>query len=279
LYFNGGSRTFLGTAATAGPPNNPSFVAGIDLHGNNAIVAGGLFVNNGFVVDSTNNGTGTATVIADFGSLVEGAGFFQNTVITQNGGKFKAGNCPGATSFGSLVLGPGGIGNDVFYINNAAGTAGPSPDANGQVSGWSLVKAIQHAVGNTTTPGSFTWTATPADPMLLALDTLVNPTTVGINVAGPMADFDPTKAYSWLAAQWAGTYSGPTDVATLDAATSFDTSGIVNQFNGAFGWSLDQADHTLSLTYTPSPVPEPGTLVLTAAGFGLVWVRRRRAGG
>src|SRR5207302_3526130 len=83
LFFNGGSRTFVGTPQTAGPPNMPNFVAGIDLNGKNAIVAGGLFVNNGFVVDGTN---GTATIVADFGSLVKGAGFFQNGVITQNGG-------------------------------------------------------------------------------------------------------------------------------------------------------------------------------------------------
>ena len=67
-----------------------------------------------------------------------------------------------------------------------------------------------------------------------------------------MADFDPTQSYSWPAAQWAGTYSGPTDAATLDAATSFDTSGFVNPIAGTFGWSLDPAGQTLSLTYTPT---------------------------
>jgi hypothetical protein len=60
----------------------------------------------------------------------------------------------------------------------------------------------------------------------MSLDTLVNPTTVGTDIAGPMADFDPNQAYSWPAVRWAGTYSGPTDVAMLDAATSFDTSVV-----------------------------------------------------
>jgi hypothetical protein len=111
---------------------------------------------------------------------------------------------------------------------------------------------------------------------MVALDALINPTTVDTDVAGPMADFDPTKAYSWLAAQWTGTYSGPLDAATLDADTVFNTSGFVNQFNGTFGWSLDAADQTLSLTYTPSPVPEPGTRALVGlAAAGIVRWRRR----
>jgi MYXO-CTERM domain-containing protein len=74
-----------------------------------------------------------------------------------------------------------------------------------------------------------------------------------------------------------GTCSGPTDPSTLNADTAFDTSGFVNQFNGTFGWTLDQADHTLSLTYTPTPVAEPGTLALVGlAAAGLAgWHRRR----
>src|SRR5207247_10698714 len=48
------------------------FAAGIDLSGKNAVVAGGLFVNNGYVIDSSAGGA--ATVVADFGALVKGAG-------------------------------------------------------------------------------------------------------------------------------------------------------------------------------------------------------------
>jgi fibronectin-binding autotransporter adhesin len=272
LYFNGGSRTFIGTPVTAS-----QFLAGVDLRGQNAIVAGGLFVNNGFVGDSSNNGAGTATIIADFGSLVKGAGFFQNSVITQNGGKFQAGNSPGSASFGNFVMGPGGVSNYVFAIDDATGTAGPSPDANGHVSGWGLVKAVQRSAGPVTTLGDFTWTATQADKLTIAIDTLINPTTVGTDIAGPMADFDPMRTYTWSAVQWFGSYAGPTNVASLDAATIFDTSGIVNPIHGTFGWGLDAADQSLSLTYTPTPVPEPGSLALSGiAAIGWVTFWRRR---
>jgi hypothetical protein len=108
------------------------------------------------------------------------------------------------------------------------------------------------------------------------LDTLVNRTTVGTDVAGPMADFDPTKPYAWPAVQWTGNYSGPADAAALSAATAFDTSGFANPIAGTFGWQLDAADRILSLAYTPSAVPEPGTLALTAAALGLGWTVRRR---
>jgi autotransporter-associated beta strand protein len=278
LYFNGGSRTFIGTPQTANSGGSPTFVAGIDLHGQNLVIAGGLFVNNGYVVDSSNGGAGTATIIADYGSLVKGAGFYQNPVITQNGGRVQAGNSPGVASFGKFVFGPGGVSNYVFAIDDATGTAGPSPDAAGHVSGWGLVKAVRQSVGTLTTSGDFTWTANPTNKLNVALETLVNPTTVGTDIAGPMADFDPMHAYSWTAAHWAGAYSGPTDAMTLNAGTSFDTTGFVNPIAGTFGWSLDTADHTLALTYTPSAVPEPGTLALVglAASFGAAAYRRRR---
>jgi autotransporter-associated beta strand protein len=286
LSFNAGSRTFVGTPATAVFPSNwpdvslrgtPTFVAGIDLNGKNAVVAGGLFVNNGYVEDSSNSFQGTATVIADFGALVKGAGFFQNTVQTINGGKFQAGNSPGSATFGHFVLGPGGVSNYVFAIDNATGAAGPTPDALGHVSGWGLVKAAGRQMGGSTPPGDFVWTATPADKLLVSLETLLNPTTVGVDVPGPMDHFDPSRSYSWSAVEWTGSYVGPSDASVLNASTAFETAGFLNPIGGGFGWSLDQDGHTLSLTYTPTAVPEPGTLALVgAAAFG-GWWRHRQA--
>jgi fibronectin-binding autotransporter adhesin len=269
MYFNGGSRTFIGTPATAG--NN---VAGVDLHGQNLVIAGGLFVNNGFVADSTGS---PGSVIVDFGALYKGAGTNFVSIITQNGGKVQAGNSPGSMGFGKFVFGPGGVNNYVFAIDNATGTAGPNPDALGYVSGWGLVKAVKEQYGATTTSGDFIWTATPGNQLTFALDTLVNPTMVGTDVGGPMANFDPTQSYAWPAVHWDGTYSGPTDSTSLAASTAFDTSGFVNAAAGTFGWNLDPNERTLLLTYTPTAVPEPGTLVLSGmAAIGWVTFWRRR---
>jgi hypothetical protein len=258
-----------------GPATASANVAGVDLHGQNLVIAGGLFVNNGFVADSTPN---PGSVIVDYGALYKGAGTNFVNVITQNGGKVQAGNSPGSMGFGRFVFGPGGVNNYVFAIDDATGTAGPSPDAFGHVSGWGLVKAVKAQFGTTTTSGDFLWTATPTGKLTVAIDTLINPTTVGTDVPGMMDHFDPNSAHSWPAVQWAGTYSGPTDAAVLDAATSFDNSGFVNPVAGAFGWNLDPAGQSLSLTYTPTPVPEPGTLTLMGAAAAASWWWRRPLG-
>jgi autotransporter-associated beta strand protein len=268
LYFNGGSRTFIGAPGGNGQ-------ARLELNGQNAIVAGGLFINNGQVTDSS--ALGISTVIADYGALVKGAGTFDNSPITRNGGKFQAGNSPGVATMGRFVFGPGGVNNYVFAIDDATGTPGPTPDAAGHVSGWGLVKATQWQRAAGMTSGDFAWTADVNNKLTFAIDTLVNPTTAGTDIPGLMSDFDPSRAYSWPAVEWSGTYSGPTDVASLIAATNFDISAFQNPIGGTFGWALDAAGHSLSLTYTPTPVPEPGTLaLLVAAASG--WLSKRHSG-
>jgi autotransporter-associated beta strand protein len=268
LYFNGGSRTFVSDVAHIGGP------AYVDLHGQDAVVAGGLFVNNGAVFDSLASPAGHHNLIADYGATIKGAGLFQFTPVTQNGGKFSPGNSPGAASFGQFKFGPGAVSNYVFQIDDATGAAGPSPDGQGRVSGWDLARAVPQ-IGPVPTSGEFAWLADSAHPLAVAIDTLVNPTTVGTDVSGPMANFDPSLAYSWTAVEWTGNYSGPTNAAVLNASTAFDTSGIVNPFSGSFGWAFGPDGHSLTLTYTP--VPEPGTLILVgAAAGGLAVFRRRR---
>jgi PEP-CTERM motif len=67
----------------------------------------------------------------------------------------------------------------------------------------------------------------------------------------------------------------PDDSQERIVSTAFETSNIVSRMIGRFGWSLDPADHTLSLTYTPTPVPEPGTLAFVGlAAAGLACWRR-----
>ena len=224
MYFNGGSRTFIGTPQTANSGGQPTFVAGMDLEGKNLVIAGGLFVNNGFVSDFSSGAPGS--IVVDYGALYKGAGFTGVSIVTQNGGKVQAGNSPGSASFGRFVFGPGGVSNYVFAIDDATGQSGPTPDALGHVSGWGLINAVKQTQGSATYSGDFTWTATPANQLTVSIDTLVNPTTVGTDVAGPMADFDPTIAYSWPAARWGGTYSVRPAQPALDAATDFDTSGF-----------------------------------------------------
>jgi fibronectin-binding autotransporter adhesin len=266
IYLNGGSRTFIGTPQTAGQN-----LALVDLHGQNAVVAGGLFVNNGFVGDSTGSG---ATIVADFGSLVKGAGTFQSGVITQNGGKFQAGNSPGIAVFGQLVLGPGGIEDYNWQIKNATGVVGPQEGGYP----WSLmsVEGVTDPLLNLTTSGNLTWSASAAagSQFHMALQTLLNSSTIGNDIQGPMANFDPHFGFSWMVVQWQGIYTGPTDDAALSATANFDLTNFANPHPGGFSLHFDGANKEIDLVYTP--VPEPDTLVLTAAAAGLAWSFRRR---
>ena len=308
LFFNGGSRTFISTPAQAVNIN-----AGIDLHGNDAVVADGLFVNNGYVIDSTGGGH---RIVADFGAVVKGAGFYQTIPQTINGGTFSTGNSPGSATTGAIVLGgpndPNrGLSNYTWQINDAgpsamyrtaSGTAGPMPNSAGQVSGWGLLTGVAGTFPVTTT-GNFSWDATPTDPFTIHLQTLSAPNNVngqpsaaggyetsGDNTAGLMSDFDPNETYYWKLFNYAGTYTGPTDTATLDASTIFDTSGFLNPHTsgiyipgggpflyGPFFLVLDQTSKELDLVYAPTYVPEPGTLSLVGlAAITIGWIRRRR---
>ena len=282
LGFNGGSQTFVGSATA--PNANTS---GVDLRGQNMIISGGLFVNNG----SVGSTGGSATVYVEYGATYKGAGTNNVSIVTQNGGKVLFGNCPGVATFGSLVLGSGGIGILEWEINDAGpsatyphapGVAGPTSVPT--VSGWGLGRAVSQSSRGTQTYGNLTWTASPASPFDLELETLAGPTTqVGTNPDGLMADFDPMQSYSWPIVTYQGTYSGPTSDAQLTADTVFDKSLFANAIpaGAEFSLHLDQygsGGGELDLVYTPSAVPEPGTLALAGvAAFGLIRRLRRRA--
>ncbi len=245
LDFETGSETFVGTPETA-DPTGMDILDYVDLHGHNGEVHKALFANYGGVFDTLgsahliSDGYNTATSTA---SLVKGTGFFQNSPTTINGGVFRTGDCPGSATLGNLAFGPDGVLNYLFEIDDSNGVAGPQPDAAGHVDGWNLANVL----------GDFTFAADADNPLIVELETLVNPTTLGTDVSGSMANFDPSQSYVWVAVHWTGTYTGPTDAATLNADTDFDTGGFVNAAGGKFSWRLDTAAKTLSLVYTPPP--------------------------
>jgi hypothetical protein len=81
---------------------------------------------------------------------------------------------------------------------------------------------VTYLPGWVATSGDFAWTAAPANKLTFAIDTFVNPTTVGTDVPGPMADFDTNIRHVWPFIKYQGIYSGPTDSATLGADTLID---------------------------------------------------------
>ena len=169
-------------------------------------------------------------------------GILANEPAVDQRRRVQAGNSPGQATFGTFAFDPDGVSNYNFVINNATGTAGPSPDSSDHVSGWSLANTV-----------NFIWAADADNKLTVNLETLVNPATPGDDVAGAMDNFDPTQSYSWAAVHWTGTYTGPTDSATLTDSTVFNAANFQNTYSGTFGWRIDLTSDTLYLTYTPAP--------------------------
>jgi hypothetical protein len=178
-----------------------------------------------------------------------------------------------------LVLGPGGTQYFNWQINNATGVPNPQPDMNNQISGWSELQAkklLNPRTGQLSS-GNLTWTATSAAGQQydMSLQTLINPITVGQDTQGAMANFNPNQRYSWPFVSWEGAYTGPTDDFALNATILLDLTNFVNLYTGAFNLHYDGVGKEMDIVY--SPVPEPGTLALTAFGLlGVIRLGRRR---
>jgi hypothetical protein len=279
-------------------------LADLELNGQNAILAGGLLVNNGHVTD--NSIVGNSTIIADYGALVKGAGTYDNSPITRNGGRFQAGNSPGLATFngrfgfgGSAPAGPIPVtSNYTWEINNATGTAGPTTTPT--VSGWSLIQSVPNIQG--TRFGDFYWDASPTNKLTFSMVTLLDHTTAGQDSpTGPMANFYQPGFYVWPIVTFTGSYltqdatdysgGAPTSPFALNAATTFDFGGFANLTpaqiaalntpgNPVCFWSLKVnsppgTGGELDLVF--DSVPEPGTLALVTVGFAAVgWAARSR---
>ena len=218
-------------------------------------MTGGLLVNNGgsgFETDGILNGT----VIVDYGGRAKGAGYYHD-VVTQNGGVFSPGNSPGKTPVGTTRVAPGGRLD--IAIDAADGTAGVAP-------GWSMVQAVS----------SLRLYATPTQPQIITLTTDLPGDT---DTPGLMADFDPTEPEQWevvrmlpgamlYTALSGGTPINPSTFVYDPSIVSVQTIGTFQNptFAGVFSTTFgpnDSGTYSVFVTFTPSGVPEPGTLALT----------------
>ena len=179
-----------------------------------------------------NNGTVTGTTNVYYGSLAQGSGTY-GSVNVYNGGVFKPGNSPGAVTTGSATWNSGG--QYLVEINDATGTAGTNWNL------WNINGSLALDAG--TTPNS--------------QFTLVLESESG-DVPGLAADFDDTINYQWLIAEASGGISGfdPDEI-------TIDTTAFTNNLGGGH-FSVSQEGNQVYLNFTP--VPEPSTLALLAAG-------------
>lgn len=242
LTLGSGSRTFIGSVANPGGK--------IDLGGQTLNLTGGLLVNNGGDA-SSGNGVLNGKVVVDYGGLAKGSGYYAN-IMTQNGGQYLSGNSPGRGQVGTFAINPGGTLQ--FDINDATGSAGPQPPTTTR--GWSTTQVFDH----------IDFSATSAAKFNVNVVSLLAP--LG-DSPGAIANFDPSKPYTWTAFQL---QNGAGITGSFDPnAFNVATAQFSNPFDGRFSVALQ--GQNVNLMYTP--VPEPAAVLAIVAGAcgAAGWVR------
>jgi autotransporter-associated beta strand protein len=206
LTLGGGSRTYIGSVASPGGTLN--------LGGQTLELNGGLLINNGTVVGTTN---------VNFGSLAMGSGTYGSVNVT-TGGKFSPGNSPGSVTTGPATLGSGSVYR--FDINDARGNPGVN---------WDLWRMSSLNI----TAGS---SSNSAIQILLASE---SPS----GGAGQVANFDPTQEYDWVIAQsFGGVVGFSPDLFRVDKTGFANPTGI-----GNFSVTLVGTELHLHFSPVPEP--------------------------
>ncbi len=222
----------------------------LEVLGSRNFAAGNGIINNGTI--QLGGGTLTAPSLANnAGSALSGYGTFAPTGGTTIGnaglvspGSASANNFVNTISFNTpLTLGPGGT--YMFDVMNASGTAG---------TGYDTINIV----------GNLTIMATPASPFTISVES-INP---GTGTPG-LANFNNSQPYTWKLLG-SGTLSGFSASDFVINDSSFTNSLGIGSF------FISSAGNNILLNFTP--VPEPSTWAMVAAGLALIafaaWRRR-----
>jgi autotransporter-associated beta strand protein len=243
---------------------------GVEYLGGSSTYAGGTTVVSGRLIAGTSTALGTGPVTVDSGAglgtdssanltipitlnpgaEIGGIGTFSPASgLTISGGtKVSPGSngviAPyvGTVSFGTpLTFGAGGI--YVFDVQNAGGVAGTDYDT---------VNAS----------GGLAITATPGSPFQVSLRSVDGTGALGL------ANFNATLPYSW-------TLVSASSISGFSAANfSIYLGNFQNSLGMGGTFVVGQSGNNLTLNFTP--VPEPSTWILMAAGLATVGFRFRR---
>ncbi len=218
------------------------------LNGRNFTAANPI-ANNGviqlgggtFTAPSLANGSGST--LSGFGSFNPTGGVTVGAGVLVSPGSASANNYVAALGFNSATLGQGGT--YTFDVMNASGAAG---------TGYDTINVT----------GTLTVGATPSSPFTINIES-INP---GTGTPGA-ATFNMAQSYQW-------TLAAAGSVANFSASDfTFNLASFTNGLGGG-SFSVTTGSNDIFLNFTP--VPEPSTWALIAAGMALTalaaWRRR-----
>ncbi|MFO1475854.1 MAG: autotransporter-associated beta strand repeat-containing protein [Verrucomicrobiota bacterium] len=222
------------------------------LSGSNSY-SGGTTINGGVlnVNNTRGSGTGSGTVTVNSGGRLGGTGSVGGAVVL-NGGKIGA----GTSGVGSL-----GTVNETWNPGSSL-LVDLQDVASGEGVGWDVVKITGSLAVNGT-----------GNPILVDLSSL----TLG-GSAGAVYNFNASQSYSWrILSTTAGITFGSGQ--SLSTALQLSTAHFANNTAGGhFSLALANGNKDLTLSFTPTQVPEPGAWSMVGMGFFLLLVRRKIAG-
>jgi fibronectin-binding autotransporter adhesin len=241
---HGGTQTISGLISGDGglqASSGTTFLTGANTYTGATSVVGGKLV----VTNTSGSATGTGAVTVGSGGTFGGTGIITGPLQLNAGGIVAPGASPGNLTVGATTW-EGGA-HFSFELNDASGAAG---------SQWDLL----------TISGALTINATAGNRFVLDLVSL----TTG-NANGLLANFDSGNSASWQFVTASGGITG-----FSAGAFEYNASQFQNSLGGGH-FFVSQSGNSLLLNFTP--VPEPGTWLLLAAGAGLLAltaIRRRR---
>ena len=241
-----GSGTLALSAASNNNIASSSMILAGEQGSGGILDASGLSAPGGFQLQAGQTLAGFGTVKPPSGGLVVSAG----ATISGGDAATKTGNL---TTSGLQVWNGGGTYLWKIDLTNAGTAGGFNNDKSG--AHWDQL-----------TMSALTVAATGGSPFNLQIAGLPG---TGTNT------FDPTKNYSWVAANMpTGTAGGNLTNALVLNYSGFEDYKLPGSFSAAFDSTSDPGFTDLVITYTGNP--EPAALVLFAPAAGALMLRRRR---
>ena len=262
-YYFTQNGTAGGTAVVITGPTQVINTAGFNVLTGANTYSGATTVNGGTLGVGNNASLGSSSVTLNGGQLSVGSGVTVTNPISfgSNGGTLGGNGAFGSHIVvgGNVILSPGNSPGTLTFTSGLTFGQGGAYDWQIQ----SVTSSPGTSWDNVAVTGPLDITATTGDPFTIRVLSLN-----ASGSSGPVSDFSSGNNYSWIIASASGGISG-----FASSEFAIDISGFQNSLGGG-SLFVTQDGTNLMLDFTP--VPEPSTYALMAAGLMVLAWRRRR---